>query len=175
MTSEITIHPSTEGVVVDAETEQRRLINSVLKLMVKKYIVPNTSSDIVQLFTLFPLLSEVCIYGTTPSFNDGDPCRHSGYYYIRYNEFLYGLEDDAYLSLDSVKRKAPTKIYLADAEEYQLPEVDEVEPEFVTMILQTLGSLNSYFERDYSTNSVTFFAREGEKVNKYSCRYSCGY
>jgi hypothetical protein len=174
MTSEITIHPSTEGVVVDAEKEQRKFVESVLRLMVKKYIVPNTSSDITQLFTLFPLLSEVCIYGTTPSFNDGDPCRHSGYYYIRYNEFLYGLEDDAYFSLDSVKRKSPSKIYLADAEEYQISEEEE-DPEFVTMILQTLGSLDSFFERDFSTNSVTFFAREGEKVNKYSCRYYCGY
>lgn len=172
MTSEI-IQPSTEGVVIDTEKEQRELINSVLRMMVRKYIVPKTSSDITQLFTLFPLLNEVCIYGTTPSFNDGDPCRHHGSYYIRYNGFLYGVEEE-YYTLESVKRKSPRKIYVDDAEDGDISEEEET-PEFAKLILQTLGSLDSFFERDYSTNSVNIFAREGEKVNFYSCYISCGY
>lgn len=149
------------------------ILTEKLEAIKNKYQVPKTSSDIVQLFAMFPLLNEVCIYGTTPSFNDGDPCRHHGSYYIRYNGFLYGVEEE-YYTLESVKGKSPRKIYVDDAEDGDISEEEET-PEFATMILQTLGSLDSFFERDYSTNSVNIFAREGEQVNFYTCYIYCGY
>lgn len=124
---------------------------------------PVTTDIIPELFALYPDLDEVCIWGYTPGFNDGDPCYHSGYWYIRWK----GLRSECdYFELENV-----VKGYARKIAGYDEGAPVDVPPKLIS----ALDMMSQYFEYDFGTNNVMIFARQDGKVNFYSCDYDCGY
>jgi hypothetical protein len=131
---------------------------------------PRTEDIITELFTLYPDLDEVCIWGYTPGFNDGNPCYHRGDWYIRWKGLRFGGGDCVYFQVESVEEGYASKIIEDEDEDATLTSVD-VPPKLMT----ALSTMSDYFEHDYGTDSVCIFARQNGKVNFHSCSYDCGY
>lgn len=128
---------------------------------------PRTEDIITELFALYPDLDEVCIWGYTPGFNDGDPCYHHGDWYIRWKGLRFGGDDCIYFQVSSVEEGYASKI-IEDEDATLAVDVP-------SKLMTALNRMSDYFEHDYGTNHVSIFARQEDKVCFHACDYDCGY
>lgn len=128
---------------------------------------PSTEPYLLQLFTLFPLLEQIMIWGDTPSFNDGDPCEHTGHTAIKYDGKYISSEFEEILNVDienmhGIAQRVSDPYYI---ESTSLDLSDTLpkpwSPE-VKALTEALWAMQFKFHDEYGTNNARLFQREAD-------------
>lgn len=155
--------------------ETQKIIDEIN--LAKKQLTDNVKENFfTKLFEEFSDLNVVMIQGSTPSFNDGEPCYHSqdvftGSYWTSYSEYkYYDFTDYEYYDEFGVGEDDEGNINAEDHINNKVPN------DVLKEIKSQLNNMDDIFQDIYDTNFLITIKREEDgSVSVTEDEYDCGY